>query len=74
MCLIVLAWRVRPDFPLIVAANRDEFHARRAQRAGFWKDHPEILGGRDLEANGTWRGSPDPAGSPPSPTTAAGAT
>jgi uncharacterized protein with NRDE domain len=56
MCLIVLAWRIRPDFPLIVAANRDEFHARRAQRAGFWKDHPEILGGRDLEANGTWMG------------------
>lgn len=56
MCLIVLAWRVRPDFPLIVAANRDEFHARPAQRAGFWKDHPGILGGRDLEANGAWMG------------------
>lgn len=56
MCLIVLAWRVRPDFPLIVAANRDEFHARPAQRAGFWKDRPGILGGRDLEANGTWMG------------------
>ena len=56
MCLIVLAWRVRPDIPLIVAANRDEFHARPAQRAGFWKDHPGILGGRDLEANGTWMG------------------
>jgi len=33
MCLIVLAWRARPDFPLIVAANRDEFHARPAERA-----------------------------------------
>lgn len=56
MCLIVLAWRVRPDFPLIVAANRDEFHARPAERAGFWKDHPAILAGRDLEAKGTWMG------------------
>ena len=56
MCLIVLAWRARPDFPLIVAANRDEFHARPAARAGFWKDHPEILAGRDLEAGGTWMG------------------
>jgi uncharacterized protein with NRDE domain len=56
MCLIVLAWRVQPDLPLIVAANRDEFHARPAARAGFWKDHPSILAGRDLEAGGTWMG------------------
>jgi uncharacterized protein with NRDE domain len=56
MCLIVLAWRVRPDFPLIVAANRDEFHARPAARAAFWDDHPQILAGRDLEARGTWMG------------------
>ncbi len=56
MCLIVLAWRARPDFPLIVAANRDEFHARPAARAGFWKDQPQILAGRDLEAGGTWLG------------------
>src|SRR5512141_669560 len=56
MCLIVLAWRVLPDSPLIVAANRDEFHARPAARAGFWQDHPSILAGRDLEAGGTWMG------------------
>lgn len=56
MCLIVLAWRARPDFPLIVAANRDEFHARPAARATFWQDHPAILAGRDLEAGGTWMG------------------
>lgn len=56
MCLIVLAWRARPDFPLIVAANRDEFHARPAAPAAFWADRPEILAGRDLEAGGTWMG------------------
>ncbi|MSQ49757.1 MAG: NRDE family protein [Betaproteobacteria bacterium] len=56
MCLILLAWRQHPQFPLIVAANRDEFHARPAERAGFWKDHPEILAGRDLEAQGSWMG------------------
>ncbi|HYD57181.1 MAG TPA: NRDE family protein, partial [Burkholderiales bacterium] len=32
MCLILVAWRVRPDLPLVVAANRDEFHARPATR------------------------------------------
>jgi uncharacterized protein with NRDE domain len=56
MCLIVLAWRVHPEFPLIVAANRDEFHARPAAPAAFWEDHPALLAGRDLEARGTWMG------------------
>lgn len=56
MCLIVLAWRARPSTPLIVAANRDEFHARPASPAAFWGDAPAILGGRDLEAGGTWMG------------------
>ena len=56
MCLILLGWRVREDAPLVVAANREEFHARPAGRAAFWKDKPAILGGRDLEAGGTWMG------------------
>ena len=56
MCLIVLAWRAHPDFPLVVAANRDEFHARPAAPAEFWSDRPGILAGRDLEARGTWMG------------------
>ena len=56
MCLIVLAWRVHPDLPLIVAANRDEFHARPTAPAAFWEDHPALLAGRDLEARGTWMG------------------
>jgi uncharacterized protein with NRDE domain len=56
MCLILVAWRRHAEFPLIVAANRDEFHARPAERAAFWQDHAGILAGRDLEANGTWLG------------------
>jgi uncharacterized protein with NRDE domain len=56
MCLIVLAWRAHPDYPLIVAANRDEFQARPAAPAAFWDDQPQILAGRDLEARGTWMG------------------
>lgn len=54
MCLIVAAWRAHPDWRLIVAANRDEFHARPASPAAFWPDRPALLGGRDLEAKGTW--------------------
>ena len=56
MCLIVLGWRAHPRYPLLVAANRDEFHARAAAPAAYWRDRPEILAGRDLQAMGTWMG------------------
>jgi uncharacterized protein with NRDE domain len=56
MCLIVIGWRCRPDLPLVVAANRDEWRDRPAQPAHWWPDHPEILAGRDLKAGGTWMG------------------
>jgi uncharacterized protein with NRDE domain len=56
VCLILLAWRVSKEHPLVVAANRDEFHARPAAPAAFWEDRPGILAGRDLEARGTWMG------------------
>ncbi len=56
MCLILVAWRVHEAYPLVVAANRDEFHGRPAARAAFWDDKPDVLGGRDLQARGTWMG------------------
>lgn len=56
MCLILLAWQSHPRLPLVVAANREEYHARPAERARFWADRPGILAGRDLEAAGTWMG------------------
>ena len=54
MCLLVLAWRCHPRYRLVVAANRDEFHARPAAGLAPWEDLPGILGGRDLQANGAW--------------------
>ncbi len=56
MCLILVAWQVHPDYPLVVAANRDEFYARRTASADFWAEFPQVLAGRDLEAGGTWLG------------------
>lgn len=56
MCLILAAWRATPGYRLVVAANRDEFHARAAAPAQFWEDRPAILAGRDLQAMGTWMG------------------
>lgn len=54
MCLIFLSVQDHPQYKLIVAANRDEFYQRKTAAAAYWHDHPEILGGRDLEAQGTW--------------------
>lgn len=54
MCLIALAWRTHPDFPLALAANRDEFHDRPAAAAQWWEDRHEVFGGRDLTHGGSW--------------------
>jgi len=56
VCLILVAWRAHPDFPLVVAANRDEFFARPTAPAGWWTEPPDIFAGRDLQAGGTWLG------------------
>lgn len=56
MCLVLLVWRVHPLYPCLIAANRDEFHARPTVHAEWWQDRPQILAGRDLEAGGTWLG------------------
>jgi len=54
MCLVVFAWKSHPDYKLILAANRDEFHGRPSQEAHWWPDLPDVLAGRDLQAGGTW--------------------
>ena len=56
MCLILLAWQAREDFPFVVAANRDEWRERPTQPAHWWPDHPQVFAGRDERAGGTWMG------------------
>lgn len=64
MCLILVAWQSHPDFPLVVAANRDEFFARPTAAAHFWPTQGEkpqakasqVFAGRDLQSGGTWMG------------------
>lgn len=54
MCLIGFAWLSHPRWQLVLAGNRDEFHGRPAAVAGWWPDAPQVFGGRDLEAGGSW--------------------
>lgn len=68
MCLIVFAWQVVPGVPLIAAANRDEYYDRASAPAGPWEENPQIIGGRDLKAGGTWMGMTLPEGPEAAPT------
>lgn len=56
VCLILVAFKVDQEHPLVVAANRDEYFARPTSAAHYWQDHPNIFGGRDLQEHGTWMG------------------
>lgn len=55
MCLIAFAWNVHPRWRLVLAGNRDEFHARPSEPLAHWP-HSPIMAGRDLQAGGTWLG------------------
>jgi uncharacterized protein with NRDE domain len=54
MCLVVIAWNCHPRYPLLIAANRDEEHARPSAAADWWDDAPGVYGGRDQVAGGSW--------------------
>ena len=54
MCLIAIAWRTHPRYPLVVIANRDELHARPAAAASFDPEAGDVYGGRDLLQGGSW--------------------
>lgn len=66
MCLIIVAWQCHPEYPLIVAANRDEYYDRPTEPAHIWEQSTDLpttgpqtnglLAGRDLTGGGTWLG------------------
>ena len=55
MCLLIVLAGVRDDIPLVVAANRDELYERPADPMTVLRERsPRVVGGRDLQAGGTW--------------------
>ena len=54
MCLLLLAFHSGRERPWLLLGNRDEFHGRATAAARSWVDAPQVVGGRDLEAGGTW--------------------
>jgi len=59
MCILFFAINQHPKYPVIICANRDEFHQRPAQSMHWWpekENQTAILAGKDLQAGGTWLG------------------
>ena len=56
MCLLLFGVEESASFPVILAANRDEFYHRPTAAMDFWPENPSILAGKDLECGGTWFG------------------
>ena len=54
MCLIAVAVRASAYWPIVIAANREEFYERPTRSLHIWDDAPNVAGGRDLRAGGSW--------------------
>jgi len=60
MCTFVILRRPGADFPVLIAANRDEMIARPwLPPSRHWPDRPELVAGKDELAGGTWLGLND---------------
>ena len=56
MCLILFAYKIHPEYKLILAANRDEFYQRPTREAHWWSGNSTFLAGKDLKGKGSWMG------------------
>ncbi|PKG99397.1 NRDE family protein [Paraglaciecola sp. MB-3u-78] len=56
MCILFVAVNQHKDYPLIIAANRDEFFNRGTTESHIWGPEHGIIAGKDLQADGTWMG------------------
>ena len=56
MCTLALYLRQFENYPLVIAANRDEHFSRATAAPLIWSTNPRIVAGKDLVAGGTWLG------------------
>ncbi|WP_340679709.1 NRDE family protein [Paraglaciecola sp.] len=56
MCILFIAVNQHEHYPLVIAANRDEFFERPTKASHFWPTIPAVLAGIDQQAGGTWMG------------------
>lgn len=56
MCLLAVLYRLVPESPILVAANREEYYDRPSQSPSIQSGKPRVLCGMDQRAGGTWLG------------------
>ncbi len=56
MCLLAIQYKLVPESPILVAANREEFYERPSQPPSIQSGKPRVLCGSDMQAGGTWLG------------------
>lgn len=56
MCLLAVLYRLVPESPILVAANREEYYDRPSQTPSIQSGKPRVLCGLDQRAGGTWLG------------------
>jgi len=56
VCTLAIYFQTFADYPVVIAANRDEFLARPALPPMVLLESPNVVGGKDLKAGGTWLG------------------
>ena len=57
MCLLIAFFKKTPDYPLIIAANREELYSRPSTTPHLVIQEPQIWAGMDQKAGGTWLGA-----------------
>jgi uncharacterized protein with NRDE domain len=56
MCTLAIYFRATREWPVVIAANRDEMLERPAADPTTLLESPHVVGGKDLKAGGTWLG------------------
>lgn len=56
MCIMTIMYRTVPNYPIVIAANRDEYYSRPALGPRVLQYDPLTWGGRDQQARGSWMG------------------
>ena len=56
MCTLAIYFQMTDDYPIVIAANRDEYLDRPAAKPTTLCARPHVVGGKDLRAGGTWLG------------------
>jgi Transport and Golgi organisation 2 len=56
MCLLAVQYRLVPESPILVAANREEYFDRPSLSPSIQSGKPRVLCGIDQKAGGTWLG------------------